>query len=62
MGESMAAEHESNEVTEPNERSRAMDAELRAIGGILRILEEMSEGGRRRAVAYLSSRYGFPDE
>ena len=58
----MAAEHESNEKEEPGEQSRKMDGELRAIGGILRILEEMTEGGRLRAVAYLASRYGLLNE
>ena len=52
----MAAENE-NETAEPSERSREMDGELRSIGRILRILDELSDDGKRRAVAYLASRY-----
>ena len=52
----MAAENE-NETAEPSERSRAMDAELLAISRVLRILEELTDDGKRRAVVYLASRY-----
>ena len=52
----MAVENE-NEAVEPSERSREMDGELRSIGRILRILEELTDDGKRRAVAYLASRY-----
>ena len=52
----MAAENE-NETVEPSERSREMDGELRSIGRILRILDELSDDGKRRAVVYLASRY-----
>lgn len=39
------------------ERTTKMDPELRAIGQMLRILEELEPQGRARAVAYLMCRY-----
>lgn len=54
-----------SEVAEQNEtadRSRAMDTELLALGRILRILEELTEGGQRRAAMYLHDRYSVSVE
>lgn len=50
----MAAENDTNETAD---RSRAMDTELLAISRVLRILEELTDDGKRRAAAYLASRY-----
>lgn len=45
------------EDSEPVERRRPMDEELKAIGAVLRILEELSPAGARRTLVYLADRY-----
>jgi hypothetical protein len=42
---------------EEKEPARRIDPELRVMGAILRLLEEMGPLPRRRVVDYLSSRY-----
>ncbi len=37
---------------------RKLDAELKAIGGMVRTLDGMDAVARRRVLAYLGSRYG----
>ena len=51
-----------SEATETEElfnesQGRRMDAELRVIGAILRLLTEIDEPARARVVTYLTSRY-----
>lgn len=44
------------------DESRRMDPELRTIGRIIRMLEEIEESGRSRVMSYLVSRYGLSGE
>lgn len=47
---------------EPEEEasSRAMDPELRIMGKILRLLDDLQPPAKARAVAYIYSRYANP--
>ncbi len=42
------------------EGSRRMDPELRVMGAMLRLLNELDEPAKGRAVAWLASRYAAP--
>lgn len=45
------------EVEDEAQVARRMDPELRTLGALLRMIENLEEPARGRVVAYLSSRY-----
>lgn len=45
------------EIESDDDSSRKMDPEIRTIGRIIKLLDDVEEQGRSRVVAYLASRY-----